>query len=540
MKRLFFLLLLALLLATSTASARLNVSVTQNPAIYQILDTLTAFGLIDDYIIGQRPYSLSEVIRLINEAQKNLPRIRQASFEPRAIILIDQLKGFLDEEGEEKKDAFLVTPLKQFSLQQLYLSSPYRAVPVNNGSGFIDAIINPFVSYRGGRPYQDGENFVYESEHEIHFAPYFDLSGQPQFFFEHPNNGNPDVMQWNYDHLYLRSEFSNVGIQVGRDQLVWGPDPEGGSIFSTNARGLDMIKISNVSPFRLPWIFKYFGKMDASFFFGVLGKDQPFPYPYLTGFKLSFLPHKNFEWAFTTAEMSGGFGSPRASLGSRVVDTFLGFIPNIFGGDNPLDNTASNRIGSFEFMWRIPQWRGLQFYYEFTLDDLSIEQYKFVHESVNRVGLHMPRLSNDGRNGLRLEYQHSGFLPYRHGQFISGWTNHQRLMGDELGPDGQSVYATYSFKPTIYWQNSFQFAWETRDSDVYLIPNIGGARRIIDNLSEDRYRLTSANNLKMNQNLHITLNLGYERVQSFNFVPGNDRNNFLTDIKLTWYPEFGS
>lgn len=541
MKKTVLVFLSLLALFPATVFARLNVSVTQNPALYQILDALTAFGLIDDQILGQRPYSKTEVLRLIDEAQKNLPRIQGTMIEPRAMILLRQIRHFLPRDGSEEKK-FNVTPLQQFSLQYLYLDSPYRAVPANVGLGRIDALVNPLVAYYGGRPYQDGQNFVYEMGQAIHISRHFDIAGQPQFFFEKPAaSGAQDILQWNFDHLYLRSEFANIGIQIGRDQLVWGIDPEGGSVYSTDARGIDMFKLSNISPFHLPWIFKYLGKMDATFIFGVLGNDQYFPHPYMTAYKLSLLPHKNFEWAFTYALISGGEGSPSTSFGSRVEDALWGYIPNLFGGDSPTSNQdafASNRVGGFEFLLRIPKWRGTQIYYEVTLEDFNIPQYQFIHESTNRVGIFIPRFSADGRKSLRLEYKNSGFLPYRHDQFASGWTHHQKLMGDELGPDAQGVYLRYGYHPTFYFQNELGFAWEQRDSDLYRLPPSGAVQRAANNPDETRYRFWSRMRWRHSDLFEMALNVGYERVRQFNFTPGNDRNNFLTDLKLTWHPSF--
>ncbi|MBI5299582.1 MAG: hypothetical protein HY877_04730 [Deltaproteobacteria bacterium] len=537
MKRLSFLFLLALLLVASTASARLNVSVTQNPAIYQILDTLTAFGLIDDYMLGQRPLSETEIFRLLNEAKTNLPRVKGQKIEPRAMLLLAQCEHFLPDKKETIADTLRITPLQHFSLQYLFLDSPYRFVTPTVSSAKIDALINPLVAYEGGRPYKDEHNFMFESEHAIHLGSHFDISGQPQFLFAKQNNGAEDTMQWSFDHLYLRSEFKNIGMQDGRDQLVWGFDPEGGNIFSINGRGLDMLKISNITPFHLPWILKYLGKMNATFFFGDLTHGTVFPYTYITGYKLSFLPHKNFEWGFTTALVSGGYGSPQASVGARFVDTIGGYIPNLIGLGNPIDAFASNRIGAFEFALRIPKWRGTQIYWEFSLDDANFNQYKFVYESLNHAGIFIPRLTSDGRNQLRLEYKNAGFLPYRHEQFISGWTNNKLLLGDALGPDAQGVYVRYDFAPTYYWQHQLGFVWEERDSDLYSIPII---HKTVENPAETRFRWWAGCRWRSTEAFEIALRAGYERVQQFNFIPGDDRNNFLTDIKLTWYPEFDS
>lgn len=531
-----FILLFSLLSFLSSLSyARLNVSVTEDPWIYTTVDQLIAFGLVDDALLSQKPISLSEVLRIKNQAKENLKRIEGKEIETRVRLLLKQLEEALPKDPPKKK--FAMTPLKKLRTEYLYVDSPERVVLPNISAHRINAITNPIVAYRNGRPFGDGQNFHLETAHELSWEPYFSISGQPQFFLlKRPDTTN-DTMQWSFDHLYLRSEIKNIGLQIGRDQIVWGPTPLKGNVFSANARGHDMFKISNISPFHLPWIFKYLGFMDASFFFSVLESKREFPYAYISAFKLSFLPHHNIQFGFTAATMSGGKGSPHNSLGSRIADPFVGYIFNLAGGTSPMDSFASNRIGGFDLKWRMPSLRGTEFYYELIMEDIS-KYYRFYLESFNRAGFYIPRLSSDGRHALRLEFNHSGFLPYRHEQFISGWTHNRHLMGDELGPDGIAGHVDYEYHPTPYWMHHASLSLEKRDSDLYRVLNNQPVPKTSNGPTETRLRFTNGFERKLTETLKLGMDWGIERITQFNFVLGNDGYNFLAAVKVTLFPKY--
>lgn len=530
MKRLF----LFFFLFSFPLYARLNVSVTENPQIYHTIDQLIAFGLVDNALLSQKPISFSEVIRIKDQAKENLSRIEGGEIETRARLLIKQLEEVLPKDPSPKK--IHINPLSKLRTEYLFLDSPDRPVLANIDGSHIDAIVNPLIAYRAGRPFVDGQNFQFEMAQQLFFEPYFSIAGQPQFFLQRRDASGSNRLDANFDHFYLRSEFKNIGIQAGRDQVIWGPHLYKGNVFSANARGLDMLKVSNVHPFHLPWVLKYLGYMDASFFFAVLGADRDFPHPYITAFKLSFLPHHNFQFGFTAATLSGGEGSPNSSLGSRVLDPFVGYILNVAGGDSPIDDFASDRLGGFDFKYRMPFLRGAEIYYEVTFEDLNTRM-KYYMETFNRGGLYFPRLSNDGRHALRLEYNFAGWFQYRHAQFTSGWTHHRKLLGDELGPDSQAFHVEYAYRPTRFWENHLNVSWEARDSDIYNMPPIPQPiTKTADGLAEQRYRVLAGFNWLLTETFNLGFDFGAERLLRFNHTAGTNFNNFLTNLKLTWFP----
>ncbi|MDO8493746.1 MAG: capsule assembly Wzi family protein [Deltaproteobacteria bacterium] len=525
------LIYLSFFLVFNSAHASLNADPLEEKWVYRTVEQLVAFGLLDHAILFQQPLSWKAIQKYAEEAQQNLSRVEGTIIEPRVRLLLLELKRQIPNDPPEKK--IKMDPVRSVEAGYLFLDSPDRSVPQSRASSHqITARINPLVADRGGRPFVDGQNFSLETSHALYWEPYFSIVGQPQVFLQKNANGN-DRFDANYDKLYLRSELKNVGIQFGRDRLLFGPGGQKGSVFSGNARGIDMFKISNVSPYRLPWILKYLGFLDTTFFFGVLENSREFPHAYVTGYVLSFLPHKNFQLSFTATSMSGGEGSPPASLGSRIFDPFFGYMINSVSGANPSDDFASNRLGAFDFKWRIPSWRGAEIYYGFTLDDLNT-QYRFFHESFQRVGIYLPRLSNDGIESLRLEYNHAGVLPYRHAQFVSGWTRYNELMGDSLGPDSQAVHLTYDYSSNPAWEHMLAFSWEQRDSDDYVISGNDPIRRIADNPTETRTRGRFALNRHLKGNFWVCAQLGLEWVDTFNFQPGSDFMNFLSDVRLTW------
>lgn len=527
-KRFSFLFLF--LLVGEAAFANLNVSVAENLKVYHAIEQLTAFGLIDSAISNQRPLSWSEIERLTKESEANFDRVHGKKCEPRAAILMKQLK----EQIPQKETSLTLKPFREFSTEYLYLDSPFRLAPNDAGGNHrMESWINPLTAYRGGRPFVDGQNFLFESLHKMYFKDWFSISGQPQLM-GFRNAEKISKSDANFDHLYLRTEIKNVGVQFGRDFLNWGDSPEGGNLFTNNGRGLDMIKVGSIHPFQLPSFLKYLGKTQASFMFGILGGDREFPHPYISAYKFSFLPHRNFEWAITAALVSGGFGSPSAGLLNRGTDLFVGYIPNLYGGDSPVDSFASNRIGAFSFKLKIPKWRGTQFYYEVTLEDLNTD-YRFFHEAFNRVGLFFPRITDDGSHSLRFEYKLSGFLPYRHQQYVSGWTHHRMILGDELGSDAQSLSALWHYQVNFNWHHKMKLVWETRDGDIYSVPSGAVPTKVTDSPKETRYRAESEWEWKSSDILSETLRLGYEYVDTFALDPFITKNNFLVGLKLTWH-----
>lgn len=535
--KLFFIFgLLLTLLASSAGFAYRNVALTEEGQAYRMVEKLIAFKLVDKVIVGNKPWSRRELTRLIKEAQGNIGRLEENGESAIQVrLLLNNLSAQFQPEIEHASPNGL-HPFSELSFEYFFLDSPQRSIPMNVGTGdAIDAVVNPLVSYRRGRRYEDTHNVGFAARHFLDWTDHLAIAGRSHFLFRQ-RQGDQDYMRWGFDELYLRGEVKNLGVQIGRDVLALGPAREGGVFHSTNATPLDSFKIANVSPFYYPWIFKYLGPAQATFYFSVLPERADHNHPYIAGWKLSVQPHRNFEIGVTHAVMSGGEGAPGASVGTRVADAF-----GVFAAFISKDPNISNRIGGWDMTFRIPALRGLTLYHEVLLEDtLALQHAKlmFVDEAIHQVGFFLPRFNNRGTQSLRFEFQHSGFRPYRHHQYASGWTNNRRLLGNELGPDAVGAFIAWELEPTRHFYHKQTLSYEVRDSDLYRFnPTADSVTKTADNPSEKRFRWMGVVEWSHHPQRKWHLSFGLERVQQFNFQPGRNANNALVNVGLTVYPK---
>jgi hypothetical protein len=126
-----------------------------------------------------------------------------------------------------------------------------------------------------------------------------------------------------------------------------------------------MLRLSRVSPFKLPGIFGVFGPFRSESFLGQLqGHDllrlgpqgQLFgtlgvavdPQPYVWGQKIDFHPTPNFQFGASATAIFAGYGRP------LTLDTFLHTF-TLHGGAQAID--PGKRTGGFDFSYRIPHLR---------------------------------------------------------------------------------------------------------------------------------------------------------------------------------------
>ncbi len=507
---------------------------------------------MDKIIVGQRPYSRKEIARIVSEAIKHLPNLEEKLNDPKlsetekqAIqARVDYLKPTLNRLKQDFHEelVFLKTvegenhwyslhPLEKVTVDLTGSNSKARLVIPNNGAGSMNATINPLLQYQQGRELIEGMNPSLETTHWARLTNHFALYLQPRFQLAFAT-GNNESNNNNIFLLYLYGKvyFKNFELEVGRDNLVWGQGKDAGLVLSNNPRGLDMIKISNDSPFILPSILKYLGALKMSYFFSTLGPEQNYPYPYLLGYKFSIQPFSFFELGYSMLVESGGRGAPPNSFKNSLVEG----IPfgTLYKGART--DIASNKMGGLDFRFRIPPARNLEIYGEFILDDSpTIDRTEdfFLLDSGFMGGIYLGRLVNTGKADLRLEYHHTGPIFYRHGQYITGLTLNGFILGDNLGPDAQGFYLSSNVDINSQHLLTFNESIELRSGDIWA--NAVSPQFVIvqNNPSENRYRTTVEWLYRMKENpFFIKTKAGYEFVQNFNFVSGQNKNNFLGEV----------
>ena len=510
--------------------------------VYRDVDRLIAAGLIKDAMYGQRPWSRNEIARLIAQARRRWEEKGRVSPDggnmATAILaeyLIEQLeREYRDELAGNSPVRFHW--LDEVSTEVAYLDSPYRSVPEDNGLLYIHAVTNPLISYREGRHYADGGTFALESAHWASLSKYFSVYVRPRFegFVPDGDSSHADVRA---QRLYGKFTWRNLEIEAGRDSLIWGSGEHGGVLASNNARNLDMIKASSDSPFVLPWIFKYFGPSKFTVFAGNLGSSYVLPNAYLYGGAASFKPVPFLEIGFEHQVTMGGNGSPEVSFADVIAEFFL-----FRRGEIREKNVADHRSG-LNVRAEIPRLHHAVIYAEGIFEDYGRKAIwtQMTQQMGFLSGIYFPLLTSDGSDDLRMEYEHIPAFYGRQGIWTAGLTEDSVLRGSELGPDGHGIHVTWGhfFPSGTQWKNAVHY--EFRDSNLYVstLYPVGGPDEVViveDRPSESRLRLTTSLEWTTREKFVIRPEFGYERVWSFDFKPGSDKNNFLAAVSLRWLP----
>lgn len=557
MKQVLVVLLVLLSFQITAAEARAqwfsSPNVPIDDPVYRDIDKLVSAGLIKDVIYGQRPWSRNEIARMIQEAEDNFDRQKEmiipSDFEAGEQIGVAETLGMLRRDYSEalaqrgnaigEHRAFLVHPLEKVSFDVTGMDSSFRFVPVDNGLGTIDARVNPLISYREGRHFADGMTLGIESVHWTQVSPYFSIYAQPRFEYLLPHSGPSDVGIL-VQRLYGKVVVRNVEIFAGRDDLVFGPGEHGGVLASNNARGLDMIKISNDVPFYHPWIFKYLGPSKYTFFVVNLGPEYVFKNAFLYGITASIKPVSFLELGIEHQVTVGGDGAPAMGLGGVISEFF--FLRQSGAHVNSGPNLADHRVGAY-FQLFLPPLRNSQIYAEGIFEDLGHDSFlpQFTQQMGFLAGFYIPLLTSDGRNSLRIEYEHVPAAYGRHGLWASGLSQNQISRGSELGPDGWASHVKWVCDINTYMRLMSGFHFEERDSGTYTetLSPAGGPDRTVkltDTPNEYRVRLEASLSWKVNPFLQLQSSLGYEFVKHYNFSNSDNRNNFLVALSVEWKP----
>jgi membrane-associated phospholipid phosphatase len=465
--------------------------------IYPAIDRLSAMGMIDSGFAGMRPWTRRECARLLNEAGENLDT--RGSEDTEALRLHDSLAQ------EFSNELFLLGVGDNRNLQ---LESVYARVtevsgqPLTDGNHFGRTIANNF-----GRPFARGFNAIdgfsgWASEGrftayirgEYQQAPSSPaLSEQARLFiagFDRvpvpANTSTPAISHFQLLDAYIAMNIENWQLSFGKQSLWWGPGEGGPLMFSDNAEPVNMLRVSRVSPFKLPRILSWLGQTRVEFFMGQLGghefifdekagfvgqSGRPLDrQPLLHGEKISFKPTPNFE--FSVSETTVFAGGPTPLNWHNLIRSYTGFTVTNADITDPRSGV--------DFTYRVPWVRKwLTFYGDaFTEDEYS--PLSFPRKSAFQAGIYMPRLP--GFPKLDLRFEGGSTVPpdfpecqgcfYANNRFPDGsYMNRGNLMGSWLGRAGQGEQAW-----STYWlssRNTIQFHYRHQKMSGDYLPQGG-------------------------------------------------------------------
>jgi len=441
--------------------------------VYPAMERLAALGYVQSESLSIRPWTRLECGRLLGEAASH-------GADSDAPAEVQHLYGSLSAEfGYESElmngDRNLNAQFESGYARFLGISG----TPLTDNFHFGQTLLNDY-----GRPYQEGFNaadgasayatagpLVLYVRGENQYAPSAPAPTQAVLdFFNRTDNwpSSPPVpvasiSRFKVLDTYLGLNLGNWQFSFGRNSLWWGPSDGGNMILTNNAAPLNnMFTVNRVSPFRLPWLFRYLGDVRLEGFIGhmtglqfqttvytgqtsvtVLGQygKNLHPQPYLSGGKISLKLTPDFEFGLAKTTVYGGPGNP------LNITTFL---HSNFGQHYHGDVLGDGRT-SADLSYRLPGLRNWATFYAEALSEDEASPIPYMRKSAAQGGLYLAKLPGVPKLDLRLEggytnpFAFCGICIYYNGQYNSGYNNDGRLIGSWIGraAQGEAIRANY-------------------------------------------------------------------------------------------------
>jgi hypothetical protein len=500
--------------------------------VYERIDALTTLGLLDGVLTGERPLSVSRVARLFREARDNLGRLSPERRRIAERLLRDvQREAHLDATGAPDARQRL---LESARLDLLYLDSPTRRVPSDSLGGIV-ATVNPLVANDDGRSWTNGWNVAVESVHELSLFDRVGLAVRPREAFFRDSLGRRQFAE-GLEAAYTTLRLDNVVLEVGRDYVAFGQGVFAGLLVSDNAPALDMVRVANANPFRLPSFLRVFGPVSTDLFVADLGRDQNFPHAKLVGYSASMLPHPRLELGAEVLDNMGGDGAPGASFFGRVEDALVLPIPLL----RKPDLRISNKLAGLNFKYRSPG-NCYSVYGNGALDDADYRRIKstLTQDAGYLLGVSAACLNASRGLSAAVEFQTTGIRYFTHDQFTSGVTSNGTIIGDQLGPRAYGALARFTslaadgseltadFDAEIRSGNQFAYHFTDSNFDNF------GFRLVASRPPEQRQRVVLGWSSAGEKNVRLTFRGGVERVKNFDFIAGT-RVNALAGARVAY------
>src|ERR1700735_216220 len=511
--------------------------------VYPALNRLAGLGYVHTEIAGLSPWTRMECARLIEEASEELETAGPLSADARALEIRLRLEfsreiGLLD--GGRNLGA---------NVDSVYA----RAVSIS-GPALTDGYhFGQTVSYDFGRPFERGTNgqaggaFRAEAgpiaiyvRAEFQHAPSAPVPSEAvrviialrDFVPEPPAVPVNPVNRLRLLDAYIGVNLDNWQILVGKQSLSWAPGLGGSLLWSDNAEPIDMVRMVNSEPLRMPGFLKYLGPLRVDQFIGKLEGGTFIPHPFIYGNKINFKPLPNLEFGFGRTVTIGGRGGTPLTPGN-FIHSFFG--QQATGGTSSVPGDSHT---SFDWTFNVPKVRNyLVFYGELYADD---DPVPFFNPPKNpfRPGIFITRIPGIPKLDLHIEATSTqspgwpgvdgqgnmGNLNYWNSNYHDGYTSGGNLIGNVVGRDGQAYqgWLTYWLSPT----NTLQFQYKNSSVDRAFIPG-GGAWQ--------DYSLS--NSFYSNSRFYMKGQLQYEHISHYPILFHGVRRNFTTILEMGFTPE---
>lgn len=500
-----------------------------NSQVFVFYRKLISCGVIRDAFYGQHDWTEQEVRAKVSSLSTVESKCSADD--------VESWKNFILNKIPERKKRVQLDALKEAQFRYSYLPGGDTRY-TNNNRGVIDAIANTFREGQQGRLLGVGNQIDLMSQHRFFWGDQsFVLAPRFSLLFSKNLNSYDDALV-TLDQGYGLFEFWKLRALVGRSNIPWGQGHDGGMIFSSNARNIDHLYLTHKNPFRLPFFLKHLGQWKWSYVFGNLGPDQFFPWTSFTGFSLSLKPATMIEIGLSHIFEFGGRGSNDLSPTNGLRE-FFGFVP-AFGISNS-SGLGSNKLTSVQARLNFPSFMAGQAYFEYFMDDSNVGQFDgwakhFAHNSSYKLGVLFDCFFESCRDSVRLEFTRNSPIAYRNGEFLSGWSLNQQILGHPAGPDSNRFLVSWNRDWNELWQSRLDLILTWRESNQYVLSADGLHAFVSVDGAEENRKTLQAFLARSLGDFELSFLGGYEFIKNRGFVLGQNLHSGFVQTGVRWTP----
>jgi hypothetical protein len=511
--------------------------------VYPGLQRLAALGYVPSAYLGIRPWTRMECARLLQEAAEGLAEEDFQSGEAQ------QLYSALAGEFAAERARWEGAANRAARLDSVYLrATAIAGRPLRDGYHFGQTLTNDY-----GRPYAAGFNHLTGFSAHAVAGPVF-LGVRAEYQHAPASPAYPLFVQQAIAKADLTAplpsagaqtdrfrllegqiglQFRNLAISFGKQSAWLGTGESGSLLLSKNADSILMLKMENVSPWRLPLLSRLLGPSRAAYFLGqlsghqfefdassntLLGPGKVRPQPFLQGLKVSFKPTPNLEF---------GMGATAQFAGPGLPFTWSNFVRSLYSHTSGANNPGK-RLSEFDASYRVP---GLRRWLTVYGETLVVDEYSPIGSTRPTLnpGIYLPQLPWLPKLELRLEGLKEplssefapGFVYYGVRRYRSGYTHDGNLLGSWIGRAGRGGqgWLTYSFSPRSRIQLGYRHQEVSKDF-------LGGGRAVEYSLRSD---------LMLSRAVGVSGFVQYEQWR-FPILTSRRRSDLAASLQFTFYP----
>jgi membrane-associated phospholipid phosphatase len=511
--------------------------------VYAAFERLAALGYINTDILGLKPWTRMECARLAQEAAEALQQAHDGD-EGAARLQLQVAREFSYETNLLGGGRNFTASLESVYARTVSISGP----PLTDGYHFGQT-----VSYDFGRPFERGINGQAGGSFSAAAGPlviyvraeYQHAPGAP-ILSDNVRNLIAQIDGVNLSQVrsgplaavnriqlldtYAAVNLDNWQIVLGRQSLSWTPGPDGSMLWSDNIEPVDMVRIVNPEPLRLPGFLQFLGPVRMDQFFGRLQEHAYIARPFEFGQKINVKPFPFLELGFARTMTIGGAGSIYPLTTSGFLGGFFGIV------DPRINDVPGHNQTEMDWTFYVPKVRHILVLYgdSYADDDiLPIENparnpwhpgiYLTRIPGISKLDFHMEGVSTETGTVAHSNNFNSGQLNYTDGYYLGGYTINGNIIGNTVGREGRAIrgWLTYWVSP----QNTLQLSYQHNTVNADFIPQ-GGAWQDYGLRSETHFRGV----------FYMKAAVQLEHISRFPVLFNGPQNNVTASLEIGFTP----